>query len=273
MKNLSACFTAGQLAKIHGLNKRTLHYYDEIEIFSPTYKGKNGYRYYSFEQSMELENILSLRELGMTIEEIKAYMKHPNTEDFLKLASQKTDEIDKTMKRLRQLKAALREKSEALARCDETEHGKMELVELTEQHLLLTPLDISLDTHENLVGRSSDILEHLREAWELSGYRKNCGSYLSLEKIRSKSFHRYDGIFTAVDVKRKNLYIRPKGRYLRGFSVGDWDHIQDVYERMLEFAGTQNLQLSGYAFESGLNEFAIAGEEEYITQIEIYTSV
>lgn len=270
MKNSFAYLTLGQLAGIHKLNKRTLHYYDEIGVFSPKYKGENGYRYYSFEQSMELEHILALRELGMSIEEIKAYVKHPSPEAFQAISSRKMEEIEQTMKRLQRLKQAFQQKNNDLARCREISHGKIELVNLPEQYLLLTPLDICFDTHENLVSQASGILKHLREAWRLSSYRKNCGSFISLEKIRNKTFQVYDGIFTTVDTKGKNLYTKPKGRYLRGFSVGNWDKAQDVYQKMLAYAGVHRLALSGYAFERGLNEFAIATEEEYITQIEIY---
>ena len=40
MKNKHPYLTAGELAKIHGLNKRTLHYYDEAGIFSLSAKEK-----------------------------------------------------------------------------------------------------------------------------------------------------------------------------------------------------------------------------------------
>lgn len=269
MKTDYAYLTAGELAKIHGLNKRTLHYYDEIGIFSPVYKGENGYRYYSFEQSMELENILALRELNMSIEEIKAYMRHPNPEEFCKIATAKIAEADETIRRLKQLRKILQQKKETLINGRGTFHGKIEIVELPEQYLLLTPLDISYDTHDSFVNNVNGILEHLKDTLNVDGYRKNCGSYISLEKIKSKAFHRYDGIFTQMDVKRKNLYVKPGGRYLRGFSIGDWDKIPDVYENMLNFAKNKGLEFSGYAYECGLNEFAIANEAEYITQIEI----
>lgn len=269
MKNTFAYFTAGEFAKIHNLNKRTLHYYDEIGIFSPKYKGENGYRYYSFEQSIELENILALRELGMSIDEIKTYVQKPNSKDFCNIAFAKMEEIDKTIIRLKQLKKELKQKSETLMLCDEIYHGKIDLAYLPKQYLFLTKLSINFDTHENFLKQSSDILEHLREAWSFSSYRRNCGSYISIEKIKNGNFDIYDGIYTQVDAKRKNLYIKPQGQYLRGFCVGDWDNIPDVYEKMLDFAESQNLHLRGYAFESGLNEFAISNENEYITQIEI----
>lgn len=270
MKLSVGFLTLGQMADIHRLNKRTLHYYDEIGLFSPAYKGENGYRYYRFEQSMELEHILALRELGMSIEEIKGYLAHPNPEDFQAIAHQRMEEIQQSIARLKVLKQALEGKCGDLARCGEVRHGKIELVEQKEQYLLLTPLPLRFDTHENLMCETSGILEHLRQAWSLSSYRKNCGSFLSLEKVRSGSFQVYDGLFSTVDKKGKDLYTKPKGRYLRGFSVGDWDKVQNVYGEMLAYADARGIHLSGYAFECGLNEFAIASEEEYITQIEIF---
>ena len=89
MKNNFAFFTAGEFAKLNYINKRTLHYYDSVGVFSPKYKGDNGYRYYTYEQSIDLENILDLREIGMSIEEIQRYMKKPNREDFQKIAKSK----------------------------------------------------------------------------------------------------------------------------------------------------------------------------------------
>ena len=104
MKNNLAFFTAGEFAKIHSINKRTLHYYDSVGIFSPKFKGENGYRYYTYEQSMELENILSLREIGMSIEELQRYINSPNKNDFRNIAREKVNEIDKTITRLKKLK-------------------------------------------------------------------------------------------------------------------------------------------------------------------------
>lgn len=269
MKNNLAYFTAGEFAKLHHLNKRTLHYYDDIGIFSPSHKGENGYRYYTYKQSMELENILALRELGMSIEEIKTYLCNPNKDDFQKIVNYKIHEIEQTISHLKQLKIILKQKTDMLALCDNIYDGKIETVELEMQYLLMTPLPLSFETESNLLDQSLPILEHLKDAWELSVYKKNCGSYISIEKVKNGEFDNYDGIFTQINAKRKNLYTKPKGRYLRGFCVGDWDKIPKLYEKMLHFAKENNLRLSGYAFECGLNEFAIANEEDYVTQIEI----
>ena len=86
----SILFTAGQFARLHHLNKRTLHYYDDIGLFSPAYKGRNGYRYYTYQQSGELESILALRELNMSIGEIKEYLNRPTAQRFIELSEKKS---------------------------------------------------------------------------------------------------------------------------------------------------------------------------------------
>lgn len=43
MKKSFKSLTTAQFAKLHGVNKRTLHYYDDIGLFSPRAKGENGY--------------------------------------------------------------------------------------------------------------------------------------------------------------------------------------------------------------------------------------
>ncbi len=86
--------TVSQFAKLHNVNKRTLHYYDEIGIFSPDYKGENGYRYYDYMQGVDFEYIKILKELNMGLDEIKRYIDNPNEEDFKEIAEVKIKEID-----------------------------------------------------------------------------------------------------------------------------------------------------------------------------------
>lgn len=269
MKNNFAVFTAGEFAKLHNLNKRTLHYYDSVGIFSPKYKGQNGYRYYTYEQSIDLENILALREIGMSIEELQSYMSNPNKDDFRKISKEKISEIDKTITRLKKIKSILKEKSNMLDLCDEIYDGKIEIVNLNEEYLLMTELSLNFENTSSLLNNSKEIINHLKSSCEFNNYKKNCGSYISIEKIKAKKFEEYDGVFTKVDKNKSILFTKPNGKYLRGFSIGTWDKIPFLYEKMLEFANENNLILSGYAFECGLNEFAISKEDDYVTQVEI----
>lgn len=267
MQKKCVYFTAGQFAKLHHLNKRTLHYYDDIGLFSPVYKAENGYRYYTYQQSAELENILALRESGMSIEEVKAYLTRPGADAFLKIARKKSHEIDEQIKRLKKLKTIMSQKQEILAFCDKICDGKIEVLRLPERFLILTPTLFQGTALTDM----EQVMAHLQMAWECTAYKTGCGSYISLDKVVQKQFETYDGLFTRIDTPRKGIayQVRPEGEYLCGYCIGNWDKIPALYQRMLDFAAEQNLQLVGNCYETGLNEFAIFREEEYVTKVEI----
>ena len=84
--NKKMYFSTGEFAKLAGVSKHTLFYYDEIGLLSPEIKNKeNGYRYYSAAQLDILDVIYVLRELDMTLEEIQEYMQNRTPEQFLEL--------------------------------------------------------------------------------------------------------------------------------------------------------------------------------------------
>lgn len=260
-------FTTGQFARLHHLNKRTLHYYDEIGLFSPAHKGQNDYRYYTWSQSAELENILALRELGMSIGEIKDYIAAPGPAAFGRIAEQKTQEIDKQMRHLNNLKKFLHEKQDALHICDKIYDGMIEIARLPKRDLLLTPIVLEDEDFFNM----EYIMEHLRTAWEYNTFKTGCGSYISLDKVKQDDFSTYDGLFTPVVKPPQKEYFktRPEGEYLCGYSIGNWDKLPPLYRQMLAYAQKEGLELTGDCYETGLNEFAISSAEEYVTQVVI----
>lgn len=62
----------GDLAKLTGLTVRTLQFYDQIGLFSSSGYTESGHRLYSESDLSRLHQILSLKELGLSLEEIKS---------------------------------------------------------------------------------------------------------------------------------------------------------------------------------------------------------
>ena len=63
-------FTTGEFAKMAGVNKQTLFYYDQEGIFKPDMVAENGYRCYSYAQFETFTVSSMLRDLGVSIKEI-----------------------------------------------------------------------------------------------------------------------------------------------------------------------------------------------------------
>lgn len=62
----------GDLAKLTGLTVRTLRFYDQIGLFSPSGQTESGHRFYNELDLSRLHQILSLKELGLSLVEIKS---------------------------------------------------------------------------------------------------------------------------------------------------------------------------------------------------------
>ena len=98
--------TVKQVCNLAGLTPRTLHYYDQIGLFKPARVGKNGYRCYSEDSVLLLQQILLYRALDMPLEEIRRIIKR---RDFEALGALETHsrELGKRIARLERLQVTV----------------------------------------------------------------------------------------------------------------------------------------------------------------------
>lgn len=256
--------TASQFAKLHKVNKRTLHYYDDIGLFSPRHRGENGYRYYDYSQSIDFEYIRMLKEIHLSLEEIRAFIHAFDRQKFLETVSCKQREIDLEIQRLQSVKEALAQKKEHLLLCQKISDMQIEISEYPEEYLLTIPYKFEED-------HLTAVFQYIQSLWPPEQYRAGVGSYISLEKVRAKQFDSYDGLYTpaAASQQAEHTLRKPAGSYLCGYLKGSWDRLPQLYEKLLAYARSRRLLLTGYAFERELNDFSAAREEDSVTQVMI----
>lgn len=271
MKNKKYLYTTGQFAKLNGINKRTLHYYDEIGLFSPEYREENGYRYYTCFQTVQLELILTLRKIGLSIEEIICYQQSPSGASFAELIAQKKQFIDKSIQELLRIKGFLEQKSSKLSlslAARDAKEGKIETITLPEQRILLSgPITGAYDDKDFAVAGEFSL-----RLKSLFGLYDNFGSRILTEQLQAGNFHNYDCFFAYGSQDAEYDVVRPGGAYLRTFCVGGWEKLEEVYRGILNYAAENGCKLVGYAYEEGLNEMSLQGREDYITMVTVGVS-
>jgi DNA-binding transcriptional MerR regulator len=102
----------GDLAKQTGLTVRSLHHYDEIGLLRPSLRTETGHRLYGAADVARLQQVISLRQLGFSLEEIRGCL---DRADFSPL-----EVIRLHVARLREqieLQRGLCERLEGLAAC------------------------------------------------------------------------------------------------------------------------------------------------------------
>jgi len=69
-------YSTGEYARIAQVSKRLLRYYDEIGLFQPVkIDNESGHRYYSASQLPELNRILALKDLGLSLNQIQRFVR------------------------------------------------------------------------------------------------------------------------------------------------------------------------------------------------------
>lgn len=264
MKKGTFQLTTAQFAKLHNVNKRTLHYYDSIGLFSPNTIGENGYRYYDLSQSIDFEYILMLKELNMSIDEIKDYVEKPDPHKFISLTEAKEQEIDQQIKRLKNIKNVIQTKKKQIDICQNLKEFKIEIIECKEEKLLVLPYDF----YDNDI---SSMFSYMKNSWNIEQIRMGVGGFISVEKVLRNDFSKYDGIYTPAlkQTPVRDIFLRPQGKYICCYHRGTWDTLPFAYREILSFAKNNSLKLTGAAYEMGLNDFTITDEKDSVTRIMI----
>lgn len=93
-------FSVGELAKLCGITVRTLQYYDRCGLLQASFT-KGGRRVYSRDDLFHLQQILFLKTLGFSLEQIKGQiMSESNSKNIVKVFEKQHDILQGQMKNL-----------------------------------------------------------------------------------------------------------------------------------------------------------------------------
>lgn len=267
LKEENILFTIGQFANLHEINKKTLMWYDEIGLLKPACVKENGYRYYSYQQSATLETILMLRELNVSLDNIKLFMEHRTIDSFDYLLKEKITELGQTIDHLKSMHKVLSDHRRKIEMLRSLDISTISLVQ--KQSCYLVSVDVS--TSASLEKEIGKVIAETKKYQLHRLHDATYGSMIPVKNLLQGKFDEYTALYIEMPypISKKGLHLQPAGTYLRAFCKGSWDKIPDKYKEILAYVDKQGLSLYGCAYETGINELVIDSIDEYITQIEI----
>lgn len=108
-------FKISEFARIACINARLLRHYDDIGLFKPIYiDPENNYRYYSAEQLKDVNRLIVLKELGLSLEQIRRLMNEQISEQEIRgmlimKKAQVEQQIEQDIIRLRNIENRLQQ--------------------------------------------------------------------------------------------------------------------------------------------------------------------
>ncbi len=266
-KDKNEYLTTGEFAKICGIPKHILFYYDQIELFQPEIIKENGYRYYSFRQFDTFSIISALKRLGMPLKEIKKYMDERNPVKLVDLLEQKSNEVSKEIKKLKNTKREIDS-----------------LKELTEKALSVEYNTIGTAYHKSMKALCSTLMDNDNDnsypnfLTELIAFRNNSnatmidflGASLTIDNIRDKRFDSFSYLYTKTNNadKKNNTLVRKEGWYLQVYYKGSYRRISEMYTEIMKYAKDHQINLGKNAYEEYLIfEIGTRNRDDYVTLI------
>lgn len=117
----------GDFSRLCRVTVRTLRHYEEIGLFKPEIVDEwTGYRYYSVGQFQKMQDILMLKELGFSLEEIRELFEEETHYPSIKVLEEKIHICESELQRLRKRQAQLKALVKSQKKKQKMEHITIE---------------------------------------------------------------------------------------------------------------------------------------------------
>ncbi len=269
---MEAKFTVGELAKLTGLTKQMLIFYDKEGIFQPKYVDKhNRYRYYTADQIEILDSILILREMGIPLKEIKHHMQNRTAANTLELLHNQREASLQQIKHWNQIYHRIHQKILDLERYLSSESDSSLLITRPEEYLAIEPVKAPYGLTEVDLALKS-LLRQAAQA-EYPYYYK-IGDMLSVTSLKQKQYLTFDYAFLPLSKEASNftgpLHRKPAGTYARAYHRGHYKDTGKTYEKLLQNIEQLGFLPADYAYEFCiLDSLTTKNPKEYLTEIQI----
>ena len=246
-------FTISDFAKLMGISRQTLIYYDRIGLFKPVRVLDNGYRLYARSQINVISMISMLGEMGVPLKEIKAIVDNISPDTAIEILKKQRNEAEEKLRRFRMLEEMISKRIEQIS------FGK----EISQRVLPCFSIEEIKDDIPLYVGKDINLpLSDIEDDFILDFYAKcekrnfplifSGGQIKSKENILSGKTNIVSNMcFTLKDPAYANSVI-PKGRYAIGYVRGNYGNTVGIYEDLFAFIAEKGMKIVGNAYEEYL---------------------
>ncbi len=243
------------------MSKHTLFYYDKEGVFSPVKKSENGFRNYSTLQIETFFVIKSLKDMGVSLSEIKEYMITRSPQNCTALLREHEKKLEEEMKNIKNTIKLIKEKQVAIQEYFNNVSNEVQVVYEKKEILFITESEKEdyYSTFAKHIKKSNDVALNFPCA---------VGHIIKNEDFFNKTY--FDYYFSKSSAFSTNTLIKPEGEYLRYYHENGYLTIDEGYEKIFEYAKMNSINLGEYFYEyMVLDELSVDGIENYVIKLTI----
>ncbi|WMJ24080.1 MerR family transcriptional regulator [Paludicola sp. MB14-C6] len=264
-------FSPAEFAKLHGISKQSLLFYDKIGLFQPnTTDEHNGYRYYSVDQLEQLDTILMLKEIGVPLKEMKQYLQHRTTNEAISLLVKQKNELMQKIHNQKRIATRLDKKLQMLKGIKELNVSDgIEVSYYEEQYLY--EVDVEPPYSEFNVNVA---VKKLANEVTQKGlyYNYQIGVNVMMDDILQGQFLKPQRVYTILDEWIPDSHVRKSnaGYYAIIYHKGAYREAANSYQKLLYWIENNGYEICSDSYELCIVDNLTSGnEKDYLTEISI----
>lgn len=261
-------FKTGEFAKLCNTTKDTLFHYDSIDLLKPAVTAPNGYRYYSVNQIYFFDLIATLKEVGLSLQEIKSYISNREVDTFLTMLRDKDRLLALEQERLQRRRKLLANTIKITESSYEVEEEKIIYSKCAEEYMILS--EMVREKNEKVL---AEILgRHLQYCSKFNYYDDFAiGEIIGRENIANGSFYTsffFSRIHKAV--RSRFMHVKPAGMYAVKYIRGSYADLGAAYREFYSELTEAGRQIdSGIYQEDITNYLSESDAEDYLMKLSV----
>lgn len=209
-------YLIGEVGKITGLSKNTLHFYNKIGLLVPDYIDEtNQYRYYSRWNLWQLDIITICRKLSIPLEKVKQILDLQDNGKITQLLMEYRDEALALSSYYRQVADDIlwyHEEGQRIAACTGPQPVRLEA--LKKETVIAGVLKRKQSSyHANLQEAVKDVLQHTSSIKRRYGYIMGLEQFYRGELCKCREYMKVPDPSTLSKAAPETLYTIPAGAY------------------------------------------------------------
>lgn len=268
MDSTKRFFTTGEFSDICGVKKQTLYHYDAIGLLKPEHKNDNLYRYYSMQQTEVFFVIEMLKDIGMSLTEIKSFLHTKNPQDTIELFKEKELLLENKLLKLKQTQHIIQNKKRQIEEALKLDFDLITVKEMNAEQYVLSG-SILNSTDKDYTKSVMSFIKFTKREMLDNGFP--VGGLLRQEQLEKGEYWNYQNLYMRVDNPSfAEPFIKKPGQYAIAYHKGSYLNIGKTYEKIKIHLIEKNYHISGDSFEEYImDEVSVTGEENYVTKIMI----
>lgn len=256
-------FMVGEMAKLHGISKQTLQYYDRIDLLKPKeIGGDNQYRYYTLDQFEQLDTILSLKDLGMKLSEIKHYLTISSVEERIQQLESQQWAIQQRISQLERTSRVLHSTTHSLKESLEIIPFEMGIKTLDKRYIKIEPVQPPYDWYQFEIAIKKAITLYQHEESIPYNYLM---VFVGVNDTKYECFKKI-----ALELSRESEECLPAGNYAYLYHKGSYADLDRSWKMLLDFIEESGLEICGECIEKALlNNFAVSNYDDILLELQV----